>query len=257
MITIDLSGKKLVVIGGARGIGAQVSITCARAGADVAWTYLESKEDLEASAVLEKKITSIGSRYVKKIIDCTDSEATVRFFKEAAEKWGQPDYLVYCAGSTSPVSFMDIEIEQWRRIVDINLSGAFIATKAVIPYMVDKGAGAIVLVGSAAISSGGGGRADYVSAKAGLEGLNRAITREFAPGGIRCNIVNPSLIDTDLLRRRHPDSEKRTALAESVPLRRLGHPEDIANAIVFLLSDYASYITGQSIYIDGGRTFCG
>jgi NAD(P)-dependent dehydrogenase (short-subunit alcohol dehydrogenase family) len=118
------------------------------------------------------------------------------------------------------------------------------------------GAGSIVLIGSAAVATGGGGRADYVSAKAGLEGLSRAITKEFAPAGIRCNIVHPSLIATDLLTQRHPDPAAREKLAASVPLRRLGEPEDVANLAVFLLSDLAGYVTAQSIMVDGGRTFC-
>lgn len=256
MITVDLSGKKMVVIGGARGIGAQVCMTGACAGADIAWTHLESKEDVAASELLAEKIESAGVRFMKRIIDCTDSAATGQFLKEIAGSLGEPDYLVYCAGFTSPVPFMDIDIMQWRRIVDVNLTGAFIATHAILPYLVSKGSGVIVLLGSAAVVSGGGGRADYVSAKAGLEGLNRAITKEFAPQGIRCNIVHPSLIETDLLKQRYPDPEKRAALAKEVPLRRLGRAEDIANTVIFLLSDHASYITGQSIYVDGGRTFC-
>lgn len=122
--------------------------------------------------------------------------------------------------------------------------------------MVAAGHGAIVLVGSAAIVAGGGGRADYVSAKAGLEGLNRAVCKEFGPKGIRCNLVHPSLIETDLLKARHPDVEKRSRLAGGVPLGRLGQPDDLAHISVFLLSNLASYITGQSIFVDGGRTFC-
>jgi 3-oxoacyl-[acyl-carrier protein] reductase len=163
---------------------------------------------------------------------------------------------VFCAGYTSPVSMLELNATQWRRAVDVNLNGAFIAIRAVLGPMLEAGHGSIVLIGSAAIVSGGGGRADYVSAKAGLEGLNRAVTREFGPLGIRCNLVHPSLIETDLLKRRHPDAARRAELGREVPLRRLGQPDDVANATVFLLSDLASYITGQSLFVDGGRTFC-
>ena len=107
------------------------------------------------------------------------------------------------------------------------------------------------------MASGGGGRADYVSAKAGLEGLNRAVTREYGPLGVRCNLVHPSLIETALLRQRHPDPVKRQQLTSGIPLRRLGQPQDVAHLVCFLLSDQAAYITGQSIFVDGGRTFCG
>jgi len=172
-------------------------------------------------------------------------------------KWGRLDNLVYCAGFTSPKSFLELEADEWRRVADINLTGAFIAAHAAIPAMKARGSGSIALVGSAAVFTGGGGRADYVSAKAGLEGLNRAITKEFAPFGIRCNLVHPSLIATDLLTQRHPDPAAREKLAAGVPLRRLGQPEDVAHMVLFLLSDLASYVTGQSILVDGGRTQCG
>ena len=102
------------------------------------------------------------------------------------------------------------------------------------------------------------GGSAYACGKAGLHGLNLAITKEFASKGIRSNVVNPSLIDTDLLRQRHPSPEKRAELAKSqVPVGRLGTPEDIANTTLFLISEHASYITGQAIWVDGGRTFCG
>jgi len=103
----------------------------------------------------------------------------------------------------------------------------------------------------------GGGRADYVSAKAGMEGLNRAIIREFGPFGVRCNVVHPSLIETDLLTQRQSDPSVREKLAAGVPLRRLGQPNDMAHMVVFLLSNLASYVTGQSILVDGWRTQCG
>jgi NAD(P)-dependent dehydrogenase (short-subunit alcohol dehydrogenase family) len=155
------------------------------------------------------------------------------------------------------MNFCDISFNDWRKVVDINLNGAFLAIKEAIPLMRKAGKGSIVIIGSAAIVAGGGGRADYAASKAGLEGLNRAVTKNFAPEGIRCNIVHPSLIETDLLKQRHPDPAKRKELGEKeVPLRRLGQPEDIAAAALFLLSDAAGYITGQSLFVDGGRTFC-
>jgi len=150
----------------------------------------------------------------------------------------------------------ELTIEQWRRVVDINLNGAFLAAHAVLPAMVSQKKGSLVLIGSAAVTSGGGGRADYVSAKAGLEGLNLAITREYAPRGIRCNLVHPALIETDLLRQRYPDPAKRQEVARQVPVGRLGQPEDVAHIVCFLLSEAAGYITGQSILVDGGRSFC-
>lgn len=256
MFEISLTGKSVVVIGGARGIGAAVCRVFTQAGAKVAWTHLGNQADSEASRKLKEDIRIMGGECFDAVVNCTDETGTKLFVEQVVKKWDRLNGLVYCAGFTSSVPFLNITAEEWRKVVDVNLNGAFIAVQAVVPYMQKEGPGAIVLVGSAAIVSGGGGRADYVSAKAGLEGLNRAITKEFAPSNIRCNVIHPSLIETDLLKQRHPDPAKRAKLAAEVPLRRLGQPEDVANAALFLVSEKSSYITGQFLFIDGGRTFC-
>ncbi len=256
MISIDLTNKAGCVIGGARGIGAAVVRALGSAGAHVAWTHLGHPADCAGSAELARIFGGMGRKYMERPVDCADPKGTACFIADVAEKWGQLDYLVYCAGLTSPAAFMEIEPDAWQRHLDINLNGAYYAARAALPAMLAQRQGAIVLVGSAAIVSGGGGRADYIAAKAGLEGLNRALTKEFAPQGVRCNLVHPSLIETDLLKQRYPDPARRAEAAGGVPLRRLGQPDDIANAVVFLLSEMASYITGQSLFVDGGRTFC-
>ena len=255
-LSISLEKETTLVIGGARGIGAAVVRTATKAGSNVVWTCLDIPADIEASEALLKKCAEnkIDAFYEK--VDCTDENATALLIGKITERWGRIDNMVYCAGYTSPVSMLDLEVKEWRRVLDINLTGAFISVRSVIETMIAGGGGGIVLIGSAAIVSGGGGRADYVSGKAGLEGLNRAVTKEFAPKGVRCNIVHPSLIETYLLRQRYPDRKDREKAVEGVPLGRLGQPEDIANAVAFLLSDMASYITGQSLFVDGGRTFC-
>lgn len=252
MLAIDLSGKVTLVVGGSKGIGASVVRLAAECGSQAAWT----DKAAGPTEALHAELTAAGFEAHCGLVDCTDPIATSAFVGEVIDLWGRLDNLVYCAGFTSPVKFLDITPEEWARVVDLNLNGAYIAVRAVLRQMLEQGAGSIVLVGSAAVETGGGGRADYVSAKSGLEGLNLAITREFGPSGIRCNIVHPSLIDTDLLRQRHPDPVTRQRLAETVPLRRLGRPEDVANTILFLLSDLAGYISGQRILIDGGRTKC-
>lgn len=253
---IDFKEKSFLVIGGARGIGAEVCRRIALCGGNAAWTHLDNEADRRGTAELQAEFKQLGVDCAAKALDCADSAGAAQFCGELAASWKNISGLVFCAGYTSPKPFLEISPDEWRKLMEINLSGAFYAAQAVIPHFKEKKNGAIVLVGSAAVATGGGGRADYVSAKAGLEGLNRSITKEFAPFGIRCNIVHPSLIETDLLRQRHPDPEKRRQLAAEVPLRRLGRPEDIAYAAVFLLSDWAGYITGQALYVDGGRTFC-
>ncbi len=256
MVTVDLTGRAALVIGGSRGIGAAVCRELATAGAKVAWTHTGSEAGSSASTVLAAAIVADGGDCFHVAADCTDADAAGGVVSEVLTRWGRLDCLVYNAGFTSPVSLLDLTPEEWRRVVDLNLNGAFLAVHAAVPAMLERGTGSMVLVGSAAVASGGGGRADYVSAKAGLEALSRAITREFGPRGVRCNVVHPSLVETELLQQRYPDPADRAKVAAQVPLRRLGQPEDIAHAVVFLLSDLASYITGQSLYVDGGRTFC-
>ena len=158
-------------------------------------------------------------------------------------------------GTTSRFRVDDLTPEEWSRIVQINLTGTFHSVKAVLPDLRRPG-GVVVLIGSAAIVAGSGGGVHYAASKAALEGLCRGLTRELAPQGIRTNLVHPSLIETELLRQRHPDPLLRQQLAKEVPLGRLGQPEDIAHLVAFLASDLAGYITGQSFYVDGGRTFC-
>ena len=257
MLAIDLTGRAALVIGGARGIGAAVCRAIAQAGGRVAWTHTGSEAGIEASAALAAEIEGLGVDCWHAPIQCTEAAATEQFVREVVERWGRLDYLIYNAGFTSPVRFAQLTVEEWRRVVDLNLNGAFIAVHAALPHLLKQTAGAIVLIGSAAVISGGGGRADYVSAKAGLQGLNRALSREFGPQGLRCNLVHPSLIETDLLRQRYPQAADREKAAGRVPLRRLGQPQEVAKAVVFLLSDLASYITGQELFVDGGRTFSG
>lgn len=239
-MNISFSGSTALVIGGSRGIGAAVCRELAAGGCEVVFTHRGTSPVGEAPGRAE-------------LVDVTDDAAMGRLIRSIETL----DFLVYCAGVTSPVAFAGLNVEEWRRVVDVNLNGAFIALRHALPLMVKRRRGSVVLIGSAAIVSGGGGRADYASAKAGLEGLNRAVAREYGPDGIRSNLVHPSLIETELLHRRHPDPAKRAKLAQGVPLGRLGQPEDIANMVCFLLSDKAGYITGQSIFVDGGRTFCG
>lgn len=245
-----------VVVGASRGIGAATVRRMGLAGGRVAWTYPEFPHDVDASKALFQDLESAGAHVRSFMVDCTRQDATDAAIAEILRDWGRLDYLVYCAGFTSTVAFLNLTVEEWRRISDVNLTGAFIAAHACLPHMVRAGNGSIVLVGSAAFVSGGGGRADYTCAKAGLDALCRAITREFSPQGIRCNAVHPSLIDTELLRQRHSDPAKRAHLASDVPLRRLGRAEDVAAAVAFFLSDDSAYVTGQSLLIDGGRTLC-
>jgi 3-oxoacyl-[acyl-carrier protein] reductase len=146
-------------------------------------------------------------------------------------------------------------VEEWQKNVELNLSSAFYAVRAVIPHMIRAGCGRIVLVGSSAVYNGGGGAIDYAAAKAGLNGMMMYLAKEYARKGILTNMIHPAVINTDLLRERYDTEEKKAALRSQIPAGRLGEPEDIAAMTAYLASKWGDYICGQSILIDGGRTF--
>lgn len=149
----------------------------------------------------------------------------------------------------------EMTIETWERFLRLNLTGAFLCIRAAIPYLRRRREAAIVNVSSSAALVGGGGGAHYAASKAGLDGLTRHLAQELAPT-IRVNSIQPRTIDTDLFRDRYAHApEKRAALLDQIPLRRIGTPDEIASVVAFLASDWASYLTGQLILVDGGRTF--
>jgi 3-oxoacyl-[acyl-carrier protein] reductase len=255
MISIDLSGRTALITGGARGIGAAVARVLAQAGAQVAIVDRDADQSRQPAKALIDEITAAGGSALALTANVDSFPQVQSAVQLALQHWNTIDILVACAGVTSRFAVDDLTPEEWSRIIEINLTGTFHCVKAVLPNM-RRQRGAIVLMGSAAIVAGSGGGVHYAASKAALEGLCRGLTRELAPQGIRTNLVHPSLIDTDLLRHRHPDPLLRQQLAKEVPLGRLGQPEDIAHMVLFLVSDFARYVTGQSIYVDGGRTFC-
>ncbi len=256
MIAVELSGRVALVTGAARGIGAAVARRLAQAGAAVALVDLPDESSQQCAQQLADELAAGGVQAAAFGAHVDAWDEVRQAADAAASRFGHLDLLVTSAGTTSRFGVERLEPDEWSRIVGINLTGTYHAVKAVLPHMERAGRGAIVLIGSAAIVAGSGGGVHYASSKAALEGLCRGLTRELAPRGIRTNLVHPSLVDTDLLRARHPDPQLRERLAAEVPLRRLGQADDIARLVAFLGSDLASYITGQSIYVDGGRTFC-
>lgn len=256
MIALDLDGRSALVTGAARGIGAAIARRLAQAGARVALVDLPDPESRCAAEQLAAEIRAAGGEALALAARVDAWPEIHSAANQAAARFGQLDILVTSAGTTSRHTVDQLEPDEWSRIVAIDLTGTYHAVKAVLPHMPRDAGAAIVLIGSAAIVAGSGGGVHYASAKAGLEGLCRGLTRELAPRGIRTNLVHPSLVDTGLLRARHPDPAVLERLAAEVPLRRLGQPDDIARLVVFLASDLAGYITGQSVLVDGGRTLC-
>ena len=254
MFEISLKGKTALVTGGARGIGAEVCKKMAEAGANIVVNYYDCEPDREALKELIPYLESKGVKAIASMADVSKEDQVNKMVKEAEEAFGGVDILVSNAGITPVAKIEEMSTEVWHRVLGVILDGAFYATRAVLPYMLKKGSGKIVMVTSNCAVNGGGGSAAYPAAKRGVEGLVKQLAYDYAGKGIRANIVRPSVIDTALLRERYPSDEDVAAYGKKLPVGHVGKAEDIANAVVFLASDQAEYISGESILVDGGRT---
>ena len=242
-----LDGKTALVTGASRGIGRAIAIRLASEGAAVAINYAGNvKAAEEVKAVIE----AAGGRAMLVQADVADSTAVDAMIKAVIEAFGQIDILVNNAGITRDGLLMRMKEEDWDAVINTNLKGIFHCTKAVSKLMVKKRYGRIVNMASVVGLIGNAGQSNYAAAKAGVIGFSKSMARELASRGITVNMVAPGFIDTDMTAVL-PD-KVREAMVADIPLGKIGTPENVADAVVFLVSDQASYITGQTINVDGG-----
>ena len=243
-----LLNKTAVITGGARGIGKETALKMIREGAAVAVLDILNDELEKTREDLEKE----GNRVIVIKTDITQQEQVSDAVRQALDAFGKIDILVNNAGIVRPATVDDVVGEDWDDVVAVNLKGSFFCTKALLPIMKTQRHGRIINIGSRA-SLGKYARTVYSATKAGLIGMTRTWALELAPYNITVNYIGPGLIATDLFHQVNPsDSERTQRLVKSIPLNRLGTPEDIANTISFLASDEAAYITGQSLFVCGG-----
>lgn len=248
MLTIDLTNKVALVVGGSRGIGAGVVTTLAQAGAHVIFTHTGHRPDR-----VEALLKEAGSSVEAVVADAVSEAETAACVDELIVKHGKVDILVHNAGKNNARRVEEMTLESWREYLDLNLTSAYISVRAAIPHMVQAGYGRIILMGSSAVYNGGGGAIDYAAGKAGLVGMTVYLAREYAKQGINTNVIHPSAIATDLLNERYGTPDKRAQMIAQVPVGRLGTPEDVAGLVAYLASPLGDFICGQSILIDGGR----
>ncbi|MGU7769959.1 SDR family NAD(P)-dependent oxidoreductase [Burkholderia sp. MR1-5-21] len=248
-----LDGKVAVISGAAspRGIGMATARMFAKHGARVAILDLDAAAARDAAA-------SIGPEHRGYACDVTDQHACKQAAEQIVADFGQIDVLINNAGITQPAQLLDIDPQSWDRILDVNLRGVLYLSQAVVPQMKKQRSGAIACMSSVSAQRGGGilGGPHYSAAKAGVLGLAKAMAREFGPAGIRVNCVTPGLIQTDINAGKIPD-DKRGDILAGIPLGRLGVPDDVAGAFLFLSSDISSYLTGAVIDVNGGMLIHG
>lgn len=246
-----LDGRACIVTGAgsARGIGRAVALAMVAQGA--ALTLCDV--DAESVKQLADHITKIGGRVIHLQADVTSEEDIAKVVQATIDQWGKVDILVNNAGITQPVKVLDTTVADWDRVLNVNLKGTFICSKAVLPNMIQNGYGRIVNLSSVSAKRGGGvfGGAHYSAAKAGVLGFAKALAREVSFHGITVNSVAPGLIATDI-RGGLESPEEQERMTKDIPCRRMGTPEEVAASVCFLASEEAAYITGEEIDINGG-----
>lgn len=242
-----LKDKVAVITGASRGLGRQMALSMAESGAMVIVNYNGSEE--KAQEVVNE-IKGNGGKAESYRCDVADFKQCGEFFNYVIKTYGRIDILVNNAGITRDGLLMKMSEEDFDKVIDINLKGAFHCMRQVSRQMLKQRSGRIINISSVVGIMGNAGQANYAASKAGLIGLTKSAARELASRGITVNAVAPGFIDTDMTEVLS-DAVKEKTLAQ-IPLQKLGAPQDVANAVLFLASDNASYITGQVISVDGG-----
>ena len=244
---MNLEGKVALITGASRGIGREIALAFAREGAKVAVNYSGSRD--KANEVVDE-IASIGAEAFAVQCNVADGDSVQSMVKETIERFGRLDILVNNAGITRDNLLMRMKEEEWDAVIDINLKGVFLCTKAVTRQMMKQRAGRIINIASIVGVSGNPGQANYVAAKAGVIGLTKTAAKELATRGINVNAIAPGFITTDMTDQL--PEEAKDAMLKLIPLGRFGEAADIARAALFLASEGADYMTGQTLHIDGG-----
>jgi len=244
---MSLAGKVALVTGGGRGIGRAVALALADAGADV---VVAVSRDINAAEAVAEEIRAKGRRALARQTDVSSGVATEELVTAVVADLGRIDILVNNAGITRDGLIMRMSEEDWDAVLDVNLKGTFNCTKAAVKRMVRQRSGRIVNVTSIMGITGNGGQANYAASKAGIIGLTKSTAKEVGSRGITCNAVAPGWVQTQMTEHL-PEAVAEQALKQ-ISLGRLGQPEDIAGAVLFLCSEASSYITGQVLVVDGG-----
>jgi 3-oxoacyl-[acyl-carrier protein] reductase len=241
---MDLSDKVAIVTGGGRGIGRAIALKLAEAGADV---VVNDVEPLEA---VVKEIKALGRQALPVLADVSSASEVDKMVEKATSAYGRIDILVNNAGIARDQLLLRMTEEEWDSVLKVDLKSVFLCTRAVLKYMVKQRRGRIISISSITGVMGNPGQANYAAAKAGIIGFTRTIAKEVASRGITVNAIAPGFIDTEMTKQLK--EEWREELKKRIPLGSFGSPRDVAEAVAFLASEEAGYITGQVLGVDGG-----
>lgn len=239
--------KVALITGATRGIGKQIAITLAKEGYDIALNYRKENDELINT---KKEIESNNVKCLTVQGDVSNFEDCERFVKEIISEFGKIDVLVNNAGITKDTLLMRMKKEDFEQVIDTNLVGTFNVTKNVISYMMKARLGRIINISSVVGITGNAGQTNYSASKAGIIGFTKSLAKEVASRGILVNAVAPGFIQTDMTEVLKDDIKEE--IAKTIPLKRMGTTQDVANIVKFLCSEDSSYITGQVINVDGG-----
>ena len=240
-------GRVAFITGATRGIGRQIAITLAKSGCDIAVNYRTENDDLKS---IKQEIESNNVKFLAVQGDVSNYEDCERCVKEIIAEFGQIDILVNNAGITRDTLLMRMKKEDFEQVINVNLVGTFNVTKNVIPYMLKARSGRIVNISSVVGISGNAGQTNYAASKAGIIGFTKSLAKEVASRRILVNAIAPGFIQTQMTEVLK--DEVKEEIAKTIPLKRMGTAQDVANVVKFLTSEDSSYVTGQVINVDGG-----
>ena len=243
---INIQGKVTLITGASRGIGKAIATSLGQAGAIVIGTATSERGAEAISAYM----ADLGIQGQGMVLDVTDTDSIAEVIKNINAEYKGIEVLVNNAGITRDTLLMRMKEDDWDAIINTNLSSIFRLSKAVLRGMMKARTGRIISISSVVGSAGNAGQTNYAAAKAGMVGFSKSMAKEVGTRGITVNVVAPGFIDTDMTREL--SDKQKSALLTNIPLSRLGQPEEIANAVLFLASDLSSYITGETLHVNGG-----
>lgn len=239
--------KPVLIVGGAQGIGKEI-----------AERFLKEGHQVAVSDIDEKGLSLLKTQYPQLLTfqaDVSSWESVQQMISAAERELGGIAHLVYSAGMTKSLPFLEVDFSLWKKTLAVNLYGLYYCIKALAPYMCERQEGSVVIIGSGSAITGSGGGIQYYASKAGAFGLMRSLIKELGSHQIRINVIAPRVIESQMLDTLYPTVEEKRQLQSLIPIGRLGKPEDIAGLTLFLTRREGSYLHGQMILLDGGRTY--